>query len=604
MDIDTLEPGVDFVEELQRTVTSCDVFLAVLGRQWLAAKDEEGRARLSNPDDFVALEIGAALERRNIRVVPILVAGAAMPRSAELPEQLSGLTRRQALVLPDIGFHQTLGRLIDSIEKAEQERLAREKAEAAQRAEQERLAQEKAEAAKRAEQERLAQEKAEAAKKAEQERLAREKAEAAQRAEQERLAREKAEAAQKAEQERLAQEKAGATKWAAGKEKRKRRVLYWTAISVSPLLLVLTGIFIVTLSRKPYLSSSANSAPHSQPATKPREPITESPDPSKFTYVKSLGKSTPDYNSIHSIAFNQDASLLAAGSGDRTVRIWSFPAGELVHTFKHTDDVTSVSFSPDGAVLASCAGGSWDNTVRLWDVKTGASLGQTTILFNPTTLKFSPDGSLLAVGVYPYSDAKANRVVLLNPQTGKMIRTLNSPTAKPSEIRSLGFSPDGNILASTTYEQLIFWNTSTGELIADIKLKGGPTIETFNSSESLTLRTDHELQFLDLASKRSVRSEQIPKPCQNGFEGKGRYSHDRKWIVRASNAHTIQFCRVETGSLEVTHQRGLTQTESKFGTAYFDAADVQFSPDDHFLVVGNDHDTIDVWTDRALKKEE
>jgi formylglycine-generating enzyme required for sulfatase activity len=149
MDVDTLEPGVDFVEVLQRTVASCDVFLAIVGVHWLAAKDEEGRARLSNTEDFVRLKIGAALERPDIRVVPILVGGARMPRSTELPERLSDLTKRQALVLPDIGFHQAFGRLIQSIERAEQERLAREKAEAAQRAEQERLDREDADRKKR-----------------------------------------------------------------------------------------------------------------------------------------------------------------------------------------------------------------------------------------------------------------------------------------------------------------------------------------------------------------------------------------------------------------------------------------------------------------------
>jgi formylglycine-generating enzyme required for sulfatase activity len=192
MDIDTLEPGADFVEVLQRTVASCDVFLAVVGKQWLAAKDEEGRSRLSNPEDFVALEIRAALKRRDIRVVPILVGGARMPRSTELLDEFSGFARLNALVLPDIGFHQALGRLIQSIERAEQERLAQEKAEAAQRAEQERLAQVEAEAARRAAQERLAQEKAGAARRAEQERSAQEEAEAARRAEQERSARVKA----------------------------------------------------------------------------------------------------------------------------------------------------------------------------------------------------------------------------------------------------------------------------------------------------------------------------------------------------------------------------------------------------------------------------
>src|ERR1700678_3317738 len=78
MDIDTLEPGVNFVEIVQRTVVSCDVFLAIIGRQWLT-KDKEGRPRLLNPEDFVALEIAAALEGRTTRVVPILVAAASMP---------------------------------------------------------------------------------------------------------------------------------------------------------------------------------------------------------------------------------------------------------------------------------------------------------------------------------------------------------------------------------------------------------------------------------------------------------------------------------------------------------------------------------------------
>ena len=122
MDIDTLEPGVDFVEVLQRTVGLCDVLLAVIGRQWLTLKDEDGRPRISHPEDFVALEIAAGLERQTTRVVPVLVGGAAMPRSTDLPERLANLTRRHAVMLPDIGFHQTLGGVIKSIERGGEER--------------------------------------------------------------------------------------------------------------------------------------------------------------------------------------------------------------------------------------------------------------------------------------------------------------------------------------------------------------------------------------------------------------------------------------------------------------------------------------------------
>jgi hypothetical protein len=127
-------------------------------------------------------------------------------------------------------------------EKAEQERLAAEKVEqerlAAEQAEQERLAAEKVEqerlAAEKAEQERLAAEKVEqerlAAEKAEQERLTAEKVEqerlAAEKAEQERLAAEKVEqerlAAEKAEQERLAAEKVEQERLAKEKAEQER----------------------------------------------------------------------------------------------------------------------------------------------------------------------------------------------------------------------------------------------------------------------------------------------------------------------------------------------------------------------------------------------
>jgi len=176
MDVDTLKPGVDFVEVLEQAVASCDVLIAVIGKQWATSADEQGNRKLENPDDFVRLEIGAALDR-NIRVVPVLVGGSRMPRANELPAALSKLARRHALEVPDTAFHRELNRLVESIEeaelqrKADQERLAQEKTDAAQRAVRERLAREKAEAAKRAEQERLAREKAEAAQLAEQDRL-------------------------------------------------------------------------------------------------------------------------------------------------------------------------------------------------------------------------------------------------------------------------------------------------------------------------------------------------------------------------------------------------------------------------------------------------
>jgi formylglycine-generating enzyme required for sulfatase activity len=114
MDVDTIALGLDFVEAIQDAVGSCDVLLAVIGRQWLTSTDSQGRRRLDNPEDFVRLEILTALERR-IPVIPVLVGGASMPRSTELPDMLPSFARRQALVVGD-RFHPDVNRLIAALE--------------------------------------------------------------------------------------------------------------------------------------------------------------------------------------------------------------------------------------------------------------------------------------------------------------------------------------------------------------------------------------------------------------------------------------------------------------------------------------------------------
>ena len=81
MDVDHIPVGEDFVTHLNNQVAECDVVLVVIGPGWLRAKDKAGQRRLQQPDDFVAIEIAAALAR-NIRVIPVLVDGARMRRRA------------------------------------------------------------------------------------------------------------------------------------------------------------------------------------------------------------------------------------------------------------------------------------------------------------------------------------------------------------------------------------------------------------------------------------------------------------------------------------------------------------------------------------------
>ena len=115
MDVDTIAPGLDFAEVITQALSTCQVLLAVIGPHWVSATDEDGRRRLDDPDDIVRMEIQAALER-NIRVIPILIDGAVMPRRQELPGQLASLSRRNALSLRHESFRVDADRLLEAIE--------------------------------------------------------------------------------------------------------------------------------------------------------------------------------------------------------------------------------------------------------------------------------------------------------------------------------------------------------------------------------------------------------------------------------------------------------------------------------------------------------
>jgi TIR domain len=102
-DVDNIDLGADFIRVLSEHVAECDALVAIIGKQWLAATDEENRRRLDNPDDFVRIEIETALQR-GIPVIPVLVGGAVMPRTESLPETLKALARRNGLEISHANF--------------------------------------------------------------------------------------------------------------------------------------------------------------------------------------------------------------------------------------------------------------------------------------------------------------------------------------------------------------------------------------------------------------------------------------------------------------------------------------------------------------------
>src|ERR1700730_11539903 len=117
MDVDTIDPGVDFVEAVEEVVSACDVLIAVIGSRWLTSSDRRDSRRLDNPEDLVRLEIGTAL-KRDIRVVPVLVEGATMPEASELPDDLKALVRRNAWEIGHVRFNADSEHLIHAVQRA------------------------------------------------------------------------------------------------------------------------------------------------------------------------------------------------------------------------------------------------------------------------------------------------------------------------------------------------------------------------------------------------------------------------------------------------------------------------------------------------------
>lgn len=97
-DVDTLPryAGWAFADVIHATVPQCPVFLAVIGTHWARLME----ARKQDAEDWVQVEIRMALNTPGVRVVPVLVDGAAMPKADQLPVDLRPLLARQAITLP------------------------------------------------------------------------------------------------------------------------------------------------------------------------------------------------------------------------------------------------------------------------------------------------------------------------------------------------------------------------------------------------------------------------------------------------------------------------------------------------------------------------
>jgi len=117
MDIDDIPFGIDFRDHIHETLQRTDIVVAVIGPNWLGL-GADGAARIKDKTDPVRVEIETALGRKT-PIIPVLVDGARMPPSTDLPAEFGNFAFINAAeVASGRDFRTHMQRLIGAIDRA------------------------------------------------------------------------------------------------------------------------------------------------------------------------------------------------------------------------------------------------------------------------------------------------------------------------------------------------------------------------------------------------------------------------------------------------------------------------------------------------------
>jgi WD40 repeat protein len=172
------------------------------------------------------------------------------------------------------------------------------------------------------------------------------------------------------------------------------------------------------------------------------------------------------------VSFSSDGQLIASGSEDTTIKIWSLD-GRKVATFKgHEDTITSIDFSPDGKWIVS---GSEDNTLKLWRIEGKERQAVATFTGHKkpiTTVSFSPNSQLIVSG-------SEDKTVKLWKRDGQKIATLKHD----KKVNSVSFSSNGQLIASASDDETVKLWSQNGKLIKTLN-HGSSVNQVFFSPDS------------------------------------------------------------------------------------------------------------------------
>jgi len=270
---------------------------------------------------------------------------------------------------------------------------------------------------------------------------------------------------------------------------------------------------------------------------------------------------------VSSVSFSPNGKMIASGSKDKTIKLWNRD-GSLIKTIPSEKGVYSISFSPDGKMIAS---GSLDNTVKLWRANGDLLKTLKGHTEQVSSVSFSPDGQTLA-------SASWDKTVKLWSVNGALLKTLKGHR---NLVLGVSFSPDGKLIASASRDKTIILWSREGKFLKSWKAHDDAVTSVSFSPDGQTIASASGDKTVKLWSLNGVRLRTLKG--HSDWVVYVTFSPDGKMIASASGDNTIK----------LWHRDGRL-SETLRGHGKF-VQSVSFSPDSQTLASASADNTIKLW---------